>query len=59
MLFYLVASTIPKWRTFKFLRCVQHLNGWLDLVEVMYEEVYIDNDSYTMLFCVGASTISK
>jgi hypothetical protein len=28
MLFRLVACTIPKWRTFKILRCVQVLNGF-------------------------------
>jgi hypothetical protein len=34
MLFRLVASTIPKWRTFKLLRRVQILNRLVDLDEI-------------------------
>jgi hypothetical protein len=35
-LFNPVASTIPKWRTFKLLRCVQLLNRLVDLDEILY-----------------------
>jgi hypothetical protein len=34
--FYLVASTIPSWRTFKLLRWVHLLNGLVDLNEILY-----------------------
>jgi hypothetical protein len=36
ILFNAVASTIPKWQTFKLLRCVQLLNRLLDLDEILY-----------------------
>jgi hypothetical protein len=36
ILFNDVASTIPKWRTFKFLRWVQLLNRLVDLDEILY-----------------------
>jgi hypothetical protein len=36
ILLNLVASTIPKWRTFKLLRWVQLLNGLVDLDEILY-----------------------
>jgi hypothetical protein len=32
-----VASTIPKWRTFKLLRWVQLLNRLVDLDEILYK----------------------
>jgi hypothetical protein len=31
-----VVSTIPKWRTFKLLRCVQLLKRLVDLDEILY-----------------------
>jgi hypothetical protein len=36
ILFNAVASTIPKWRTFKLLRWVQLLNRLVDLDEMLY-----------------------
>jgi hypothetical protein len=36
ILFNAVASTIPKWRTFKFLKWVQLLNRLVDLDEILY-----------------------
>jgi hypothetical protein len=36
ILLNLVASTIPKWRTFKHLRWVQLLNQLVDLDEILY-----------------------
>jgi hypothetical protein len=38
ILFTPVASTIPKWRTFKLLRWVLLLNRLVDLDEVLYED---------------------
>jgi hypothetical protein len=35
--FNVVASTIPKWRKFNLLRCVQLLNRLVDLDEILYE----------------------
>jgi hypothetical protein len=37
ILLNLVASTIPKWRTFKLLRWVQLLNRLVHLDEILYE----------------------
>jgi hypothetical protein len=37
MLFNAVASTVPKWRTFKLLRWVQVLNRLVDVDEILYE----------------------
>jgi hypothetical protein len=37
MLYYPVASTIPKWRTFKLLRWVEPLNRLVDLDDILYE----------------------
>jgi hypothetical protein len=37
ILFNAVASTIPKWWTFKLMRWVQLLNQSSDLVEIFYE----------------------
>jgi hypothetical protein len=37
ILLNLVASTIPKWRTFKLLMWVQLLNRLVDLDEILYE----------------------
>jgi hypothetical protein len=39
-----IASTIPKWRTFKLLRCVQLLNRFVYLDEILYEGDGIDAD---------------
>jgi hypothetical protein len=36
MYFNVVASTIPKWRTFELLRWVQLLNGFVDLDDILY-----------------------
>jgi hypothetical protein len=36
ILFIAVASTIPKWRTFKLLRWEQLLNRLVDLDEILY-----------------------
>jgi hypothetical protein len=36
ILFNAVASTVPKWRTFKLLRWVQLLNRLVDLDEILY-----------------------
>jgi hypothetical protein len=36
ILFNSVASTIPKWRTFKLLRWVQLLNQLVDLDDILY-----------------------
>jgi hypothetical protein len=36
ILFNAIASTIPKWRTFKFLSWVQLLNRLVDLDEISY-----------------------
>jgi hypothetical protein len=36
IIFNAVALTIPKWRAFKLLRCVQLLNRLVDLDEILY-----------------------
>jgi hypothetical protein len=36
ILFNAVASTIPKWQTFKLLKCVQLLNRLVDLDEILH-----------------------
>jgi hypothetical protein len=36
VLFNTVASTIPKWQTFKLLKCVKFLNVLVDLDEILY-----------------------
>jgi hypothetical protein len=54
-----VASTISKWRTFKFLNCVQLLNRLVDLDDILYGgdgiEYYLDS----ILFNPVALTIPK
>jgi hypothetical protein len=50
MLFRLVVSTVPKWRIFKLLRCLQVLNRFLDLEKNVYEDDNIDKGSDSMLF---------
>jgi hypothetical protein len=46
ILFNAVASTIPKWQTFKLLRWVQLLNQLVDLDEILYG---IDGIEYCLL----------
>jgi hypothetical protein len=46
ILFNLVASTIPKWRTFKLLRWVLLLNQLVDLDEILYGD---DDIEYCLL----------
>jgi hypothetical protein len=41
-----VAATIPKWRTFKFMRWVQLLNQLVDLDEILYGG---DGNEYCLL----------
>jgi hypothetical protein len=54
ILFNPVASTIPKWQTFKLLRWALLLNRLVDLDEIFYE-----NDLDSILFNPIASTIPK
>jgi hypothetical protein len=44
ILFSPVASTIPKLRTFKLLRCVLLLKRLMDLDEILYEDDDIEDD---------------
>jgi hypothetical protein len=46
IIFNPVASTIPKWRTFKLLRRVQLLNRFVDLDEILYGG---DGTEYSLL----------
>jgi hypothetical protein len=46
ILFNAVASTFPKWRTFKLLRWVQLLNRLVDLYEILYGD---DGIEYCLL----------
>jgi hypothetical protein len=46
ILFNAVASTIPKWRTFKLLRWVQLLKRLVDLDEILYGD---DDFEYCLL----------
>jgi hypothetical protein len=59
MLFRLVVSTVPKWRIFKLLSCLQVLNRLLDLDENVYEGDNIDNGSDSMLFRLLYSKMPK
>jgi hypothetical protein len=52
-----VASTIPTWPSFKFLRWVQILNQLLDLDEVLYGGDNSEGDLDAILFNFVASTI--
>jgi hypothetical protein len=36
ILLNLIASTFPKWRTFKLFRWAKFLNRWVDLDEILY-----------------------
>jgi hypothetical protein len=55
----IVASTIPKWRTFKLLRWSQLLNRLVDLDEILYGGDGIEYYLYYILFYPIASTIQK
>jgi hypothetical protein len=54
-----VASTIPKWLTFKLLRWVQHLTSLVDLDEILYGGDDAEDDSDSILLNLVASTIPK
>jgi hypothetical protein len=43
-IFYLAASTVPKWRTFKLLRWEQLLNWLVDLAQIFYGDDDIEGD---------------
>jgi hypothetical protein len=45
-----VASTIPKWRTFKLLRFVLLLNRLMDIDENLYIDDVIEDDLNSILF---------
>jgi hypothetical protein len=59
ILLNLVASTIPKWRTFKFLRWSQFINRLVDLDEVLYGIVGVKCYLDYILFNPIASTIPE
>jgi hypothetical protein len=54
-----VASTIPKWRTFKLMRWVLLFNRLVDLDEILYGDDEIEDDLDSVLFNPVTSTISK
>jgi hypothetical protein len=58
VLFNPVASTIPKWRTFKLLSCVLLLNRPVDLHEILYRD-NTEGDLDSILLTPVASSISK
>jgi hypothetical protein len=55
ILFSSIASTISKWRTFKFLRWAQLLNRMVDLDEILYGGDDIEDDLGYILFNPVAS----
>jgi hypothetical protein len=57
VLFSAVASTIPKWRTFKLLRWVQFLSRLVDLDEILYGGDDIEGDLEVIFFNLIVSTI--
>jgi hypothetical protein len=59
LLFNPVASTIPRWRTFKRLRWVQLLNRLVNLDEVLYGGGGIEHYLDYILFNPVVSTIPK
>jgi hypothetical protein len=59
LLFNPVASTIPKWRTFKLLRRVLLLNRLVDLDEILCGDDDIEGDLDSILLNSVASTIPK
>jgi hypothetical protein len=58
LLFNRVASTIPKWQTFRHLRWVLLLNRLVDLDEILYEDEDIEDINFILINPV-ASTIPK
>jgi hypothetical protein len=58
LLFNPIASTIPKWRTFKLLSWVLLLNRLMDLDEILYGDD-IEDDLNSILINPIASTIRK
>jgi hypothetical protein len=54
-----VASTFPKWLTFKILRWVKLLNRLVDLDEILHGCDDTEDDLYSILSNVVASTIPK
>jgi hypothetical protein len=59
ILFNPVASTIPKWRTFKLLRCVLLLNRFVDLYKILFGSDDVEDDIDSILLSLVASTILK
>jgi hypothetical protein len=59
ILFNSVASTIPKWWTFKLLRLVLLLKRLVDLDEILYEDDDIEGDLDSILINPATSTIPK
>jgi hypothetical protein len=59
ILFNTIASTIPKWWTFKFLRWVQLLNWLVDLDESLYGGDDVEDDTDSILLNLVASTIQN
>jgi hypothetical protein len=61
MLFSPVASTISKWRTFKFLRRVHLLNRLVDLDEILYcgNDIKGDLDHSKMSLCPPLITFEQ
>jgi hypothetical protein len=54
IIFNLVASTIPKWRMFKLLRCMLHLNRLVDLDEILCGGYDIEDDIDSILLSLAA-----
>jgi energy-converting hydrogenase Eha subunit F len=54
-----VASTIPKWRTFKLLRWAIILNRLVYLDEILYGDYGIESDLESILLNTVASTIPE
>jgi hypothetical protein len=51
--------TIPKWQTFKLLRCLLLLNRLVDLNYILYEVDGIEDDIVSILINPASSTIPK
>jgi hypothetical protein len=54
-----IDSTIPKWQTFKLLRCVQLLNQLVNLNEILYGCDEVEDDLDSIVLTLIASTIPK
>jgi hypothetical protein len=54
-----VASTIPKWRTFKLMRWVLLLNRLVDLDEILFGGDDVEDDIDSILLNLVASTIPR